>query len=236
MNEHKSKCGICRDLIPLVKDDVASEGSREYVHEHIKECRECFDEYESYSALSADSEGEAKYNKLAERIKTMIWSGALIMLIVGLALGIGISPVSSKLIFIIPVAACVIVAAFNYKTDKTRMLWVLGTLAAFVAAYLLMRCIRPFEYNVSYWVTSHLTFAVVFIAVVSAFFMKRYIAAAVFAGYCICGIAGEVFGTVSYDPGGGRLHNGWIIAVLVLAAFTIAGVMAELICSRKKKQ
>ena len=230
MNEHKSKCGICRDLIPLVKDDVASEGSREYVHEHIKECRECFDEYESYSALSADSEGEAKYNKLAERIKTMIWSGALIMLIVGLALGIGISPVSSKLIFIIPVAACVIVAAFNYKTDKTRMLWVLGTLAAFVAAYLLMRCIRPFEYNVSYWVASHLTFAVVFIAVVSAFFMKRYMAAAVFAGYCICGIAGEVFGTVSYDPGGGRLHNGWIIAVLVLAAFTIAGVMAELIC------
>ena len=72
----------------------------------------------------------------------MIWSGALIMLIVGLALGIGISPVSSKLIFIIPVAACVIVAAFNYKTDKTRMLWVLGTLAAFVAANLLMRCIR----------------------------------------------------------------------------------------------
>ena len=127
-------------------------------------------------------------------------------------------------------------AAFNYKTDKTRMLWVLGTLAAFVAAYLLMRCIRPFEYNVSYWVASHLTFAVVFIAVVSAFFMKRYMAAAVFAGYCICGIAGEVFGTVSYDPGGGRLHNGWIIAVLVLAAFTIAGVMAELICSRKKKQ
>ena len=186
--------------------------------------------------MSADREGEAKYNKLAERIKTMIWSGALIMLIVGLALGIGISPVSSKLIFIIPVAACVIVAAFNYKTDKTRMLWVLGTLAAFVAAYLLMRCIRPFEYNVSYWVASHLTFAVVFIAVVSAFFMKRYMAAAVFAGYCICGIAGEVFGTVSYDPGGGRLHNGWIIAVLVLAAFTIAGVMAELICSRKKKQ
>ena len=72
LNEHKSKCGICRDLIPLVKDDVASEGSREYVHEHIKECRECFDEYESYSALSADREGEAKYNKLAERIKTIL--------------------------------------------------------------------------------------------------------------------------------------------------------------------
>ena len=34
-------CEICRDLIPLVQDGVASKDSVEAVHEHIEQCHEC---------------------------------------------------------------------------------------------------------------------------------------------------------------------------------------------------
>lgn len=41
MNEYKITCDICRDLIPLVNDGVASEDSAEAVKQHAAECKEC---------------------------------------------------------------------------------------------------------------------------------------------------------------------------------------------------
>lgn len=41
MNEFKITCDICRDLVPLVNDGVASEDSTEAVKRHASECREC---------------------------------------------------------------------------------------------------------------------------------------------------------------------------------------------------
>ena len=38
---NKITCDICKDLMPLVKDGVASEDSRLAVEEHVKECEEC---------------------------------------------------------------------------------------------------------------------------------------------------------------------------------------------------
>ena len=40
-------CNTCMDLIPLVKDGIASEDSRQLVLEHIAECEECRSIYES---------------------------------------------------------------------------------------------------------------------------------------------------------------------------------------------
>lgn len=41
------QCEIIRDLIPLLEDDVCSEQSKKAVLEHIKECEECRQIYES---------------------------------------------------------------------------------------------------------------------------------------------------------------------------------------------
>lgn len=41
MNDNKINCDICRDLLPLVKDGVASADSETAVREHIRDCREC---------------------------------------------------------------------------------------------------------------------------------------------------------------------------------------------------
>ena len=38
---NKISCEICKDLIPLVKDGIASEDSVAAVEEHIKECENC---------------------------------------------------------------------------------------------------------------------------------------------------------------------------------------------------
>ena len=38
---NKIDCEICMDLIPLVKDGIASEESYKAVEEHVKECETC---------------------------------------------------------------------------------------------------------------------------------------------------------------------------------------------------
>lgn len=42
----KKECDIVRDLLPLYKDEVCSEGSRKLVEEHIKICSDCAKELE----------------------------------------------------------------------------------------------------------------------------------------------------------------------------------------------
>lgn len=41
MNENQITCDICRDLLPLVQDGVASADSEAAVRRHVKECGEC---------------------------------------------------------------------------------------------------------------------------------------------------------------------------------------------------
>ncbi len=41
MSENKISCDVCRDLLPLVKDGVASADSEAAVKEHISGCNEC---------------------------------------------------------------------------------------------------------------------------------------------------------------------------------------------------
>ena len=38
---YKISCDMCKDLLPLVKDGIASKDSRLAVEEHVKECEEC---------------------------------------------------------------------------------------------------------------------------------------------------------------------------------------------------
>ena len=44
---NKISCDICKDLLPLVKDGIASEDSVQAVKEHLKECETCRNLYEN---------------------------------------------------------------------------------------------------------------------------------------------------------------------------------------------
>ena len=40
-HEYDLPCDICRDLLPLVRDGVASEASRRAVEDHVAHCEAC---------------------------------------------------------------------------------------------------------------------------------------------------------------------------------------------------
>ena len=68
------RCDVIKDLIPLYYDDVASEGSRELVDEHLKDCAGCReiwdkmkDDYKS-TGLEADSGEIYAFKKIRRKI------------------------------------------------------------------------------------------------------------------------------------------------------------------------
>lgn len=69
----KYKCDMVKDLMPLCVDKAASEGSEQVVIEHLAECNECM---EYYNTLEKDifttetmKEPERKYSILAKKIR-----------------------------------------------------------------------------------------------------------------------------------------------------------------------
>ena len=54
---NKIDCGVCRDLLPLVRDGVAEQSSREAVLAHMAECQACAAMYEG--EIPAHSEEQA---------------------------------------------------------------------------------------------------------------------------------------------------------------------------------
>ena len=83
-------CGICRDLIPLVKDGVAGEDSRAAVEAHIVHCEACRAVYDA-PLSSADSENAF----------SALWRKARMLLAMIMMLGIfvGISFTNSQELF-----------------------------------------------------------------------------------------------------------------------------------------
>lgn len=102
MSENKYPCGLIRDLIPLYRDGVCGEESREIVEEHLRECGDCrelsrrLDDTTIEQTLSAESVSIlGKHEKKERRAAVtagMIVSGILMIpvivcLICNLALG-----------------------------------------------------------------------------------------------------------------------------------------------------
>lgn len=68
-------CDICMDLIPLVKDGVASEDSKRAVEEHIASCEVCCVLYDGASLPPVDP--EKSFRKLHRRLQL---SSAMLMM------------------------------------------------------------------------------------------------------------------------------------------------------------
>ena len=76
---NKISCDICKDLLPLVKDGIASEDSVQAVKEHLKECETCRNLYENEMTETKEipSDLEQELGKLKRRIQ--IFSAMLLM-------------------------------------------------------------------------------------------------------------------------------------------------------------
>lgn len=84
MTEQYISCDVCRDLIPLVRDEVASEDSVALVREHVAHCPACLAEL-GEAAAPVPSDGAA-LQKVRRAISLRVW--ALVAL--GVALGLSL--------------------------------------------------------------------------------------------------------------------------------------------------
>lgn len=91
MNE--ISCPVCLDLIPLVKDDVASSASRQAVMQHLKQCADCRRAYEE-SGLEKPMLDD---RRVIVQIRSQLVLAAGIMVVLGALVGIGLS--DSSLVF-----------------------------------------------------------------------------------------------------------------------------------------
>ncbi len=70
-------CDVIRDLIPLVRDDIASEDSAAIVSEHIKHCEECRRIFGSEEKIKTSSDITKAFGKLLGRLRV---SAAMVMM------------------------------------------------------------------------------------------------------------------------------------------------------------
>ncbi len=87
----KISCDVILDLIPLVKDGVSSDDSKKLVLEHIGECTQCQEAYNTLSNLNNEGERSLQDEKVIKGIKRSLFIGAFMVLIVGSIIGVALS-------------------------------------------------------------------------------------------------------------------------------------------------
>lgn len=123
-------CNIICDLIPLVKDGVASKESEEMVLDHIENCEFCRKQFKSSESLEfEDSTLEDK--KIIYSIKRNIFITQMTILVVGAIVGVAITGTMGQFynFIIMPV-----LGALSLLVLKDR--WHLGFIAVFVLSYI----------------------------------------------------------------------------------------------------
>lgn len=92
---NKLTCDIVMDLIPLVKDGVASNDSKDAVYEHLKECQECREMFEHFELIPSSNQLDDK--KVFGKIKKKI--NIAILILTGLSILFGTSLTLSENMF-----------------------------------------------------------------------------------------------------------------------------------------
>lgn len=123
-------CDIILDLIPLVKDGVASKDSTIIVNEHIKYCDSCRAEFKTFETIKAE-QTVMKDQKIIFAIKRGIFITQLIILIAGAIIGVALSNSMGMFynFLIMP-----IIGGIGFITFKKK--WYIAPLAILVIIYL----------------------------------------------------------------------------------------------------
>lgn len=83
---NKISCDVCMDLIPLVKDDIASEDSRLLVEEHIKTCETCRLIYMSEEQLESQMDDKRIVSKIKKQFSYYLIALILLGAVFGMML------------------------------------------------------------------------------------------------------------------------------------------------------
>ena len=112
---NKITCDMCKDLMPLVKDGIASEDSRLAVIEHINECEGCRKLYESEPAELSEinPDLDLELGKLKRRLQ--IFSAMLLMFGVFFGLSLTASEEMFYNSLIMPVIGALGYVLFRWK-------------------------------------------------------------------------------------------------------------------------
>lgn len=168
-------------------------------------------------------------------IKAAIWVCVIIISMAYVFEGCGIHRLRSWLIFVLPCAALIIYAVVKFKADRKRLYCTAGSALAMAATYLVWTNVSINDSQVSIWAIQNMYLAAAFAVVTGAFFAKYIFALAVFTSFNIGIAAGDIFGVYSFDPGGGLLHNGWIILFIIFFGASFAAAIAQLIYGKIKR-
>ena len=122
---NKISCDICMDLMPLVKDEVASDDSKKAVYEHMKSCENCKNVY-GEEMFFEDSD-----KKILKDIKKNLTHICLI--IIGLGILFGISLSANQFMFY-NILIMPIIGGIAYFSLKKKSIYVCVTV--FVIVYL----------------------------------------------------------------------------------------------------
>jgi hypothetical protein len=123
-------CEVILDLIPLVKDGIASDESTTIVKEHIKNCDSCKAEFETFEDATME-QSSIKDEKIISAMRRSIFITQLIILMAGAVIGVAQSNSMSMFynFIIMP-----IVGSISLFTLKRK--WYLAPLGVFVLSYL----------------------------------------------------------------------------------------------------
>lgn len=91
VKENEFTCDICRDLIPLVKDGVASADSEAAVRRHIEGCPECSAVFDENSVCEMPEISEDPPNKVLLRVKQWLTLMYSVILLFGLYFALSLS-------------------------------------------------------------------------------------------------------------------------------------------------
>ncbi len=90
---NKDQCGIVRDLLPLVIDDVSSDATRKLVEAHLTECSECkrvMDDMRTEIRHEKIDESDEKFIQLCYKVRRVLSWRRMIMTFVMLVVAVGL--------------------------------------------------------------------------------------------------------------------------------------------------
>lgn len=115
----KTSCEIIQDLIPLVKDQVASPASIKLVEEHIRECDDC---KQALETMDMTVPKEINDKRVLFSIKKKLFLAMSALLLVGACMGLLFNQNSSAsiLTIVVGVVSIAVVGLLIFRTDEKK--------------------------------------------------------------------------------------------------------------------
>lgn len=151
---NKISCDICRDLMPLVKDEVASEDSKQAVYEHIKSCEECKNIYGEEVVF------ENSDKKILKDIKKNLTHICLVIIGLGILFGISLSANQFMFYNILIMPAIGYISYFSLKKKAiyvcvvvfvtVYLRWLYDSFGYFLEGYFVQAFVPPLWWSLIY--------------------------------------------------------------------------------------